>query len=250
MYINKNRAYIKNKYKTHLIKHNIYKLQDNINSNNILIPAIKRRKYNDPISTDTFDIIPYDNYLSNRPLKHNIKQERKQCKICKIFIFKNHYQSHIQSHCNELKCNICNNICNSRLALKQHYIYHKQGYKYFCFKCNKKWKQESSSIKHSTFGCTFNCNKCKKSFKDKEQYKLHYKTHSKSYKCSYDNCTNAYHSKSQLSNHIIKIHTQQFPFQCELCKIGFIYKNKLKQHIKECIFTNVDSNILDNILKP
>ncbi len=80
----------------------------------------------------------------------------------------------------------------------------------------------------------FQCDKCSKLFKKKQQLKSHvaYRhTDTKAFKCEI--CEKRFTDKQALQNHHKARHSDNRPFICEICSKGFVFPWRLKSH-KQC----------------
>lgn len=94
----------------------------------------------------------------------------------------------------------------------------------------------------------FSCCHCGKSFKTKSHLQRHILTHTgeKPYHCNRCDCR--FNQSSSLRNHVIAIHTKEYPHTCLICNKGFLMPALLQKHLQitEC---GNNSQIEDPIFK-
>lgn len=153
------------------------------------------------------------------------------------------------------KCSKCPRSFIEKSKLDQHELLPHDGSKpkggplekrHECDKCDKKfvslWKLKRHALFH-TGERPYQCEQCGKGFVEKNKLMLHTKfyhinkdspdagprrlTRAKRYEC--DDCNKKFATQWKLKRHG-QTHSLERPFRCEICKRGFLTKNKLDLH--------------------
>lgn len=127
-----------------------------------------------------------------------------RCEHCKKeFNFKSNYQTHLLSHSNirPYACERCEKSFCSKWNLIMHTRVHLDIRKYACPVCYKRFRVLSHMTSHQ------------------------YSHYEKKFEC--DICNQKYISPRTLKQHINTVHSNNYPFTCEVCDKKF----KRKHHI-------------------
>lgn len=160
------------------------------------------------------------------------------------------------------ECKYCKKRFTQSSVLKNHIRIHTGETPYKCQTCGKGFKTLSIMRRHTSKHSTerpFKCSTCPKAFKSKDDLQSHKKTHkSGPHSCQYCDitfetrrplsthiqrrhkdqkhftcsiCSQAYHSESQLKQHI-NIHTREHKFNCSICGAAYIWRSGLSAHMR------------------
>ncbi|XP_065071355.1 zinc finger protein 665-like [Rhopilema esculentum] len=181
-----------------------------------------------------------------------------ECLVCgKSFMSSWKLNRHIRVHSGEkpYKCSKCSKSFNEKSKLDQHEMLphdgtrvrpNSQEKRHECDKCDKKfvslWKLKRHELFHSGER-PWQCDRCGKGFVENNKLMLHIKFYhtdkessdavarraarSKKYECT--DCNKKFATHWKLKRHS-QTHSLERPFRCEVCKRGFLTKNKLDLH--------------------
>lgn len=117
----------------------------------------------------------------------------------------------------------------------RHQLTHGTG-TFECNKCSKVFKRKDNLRWHLTIhfgGTVYKCKKCPATFNLKFNLSYHMKTkHSNASSSSCSKCDKTFCDVRQLKNHDNRIHTGIMPFKCTVCNIRFHAPNELYRHRK------------------
>jgi hypothetical protein len=130
----------------------------------------------------------------------------------------------------DFKCEICSKKLTNKSSFKQHQKSHKA--KVECKICHKKYSILSIAFLLKTHelkkqGKRLNCEKCSKTFLNKENLKEHFETHEKRFKC--DKCARSFDKKYLLEIHLV---THLSDNNCHLCPKTYDRRDTLLPHLK------------------
>jgi len=150
-------------------------------------------------------------------------------------------------------CSLCPNKSRTQKTLNQHmskcheeqcewfpHIEEKGG-KWFCKICNTSYSKKNKGIIHwrrihKLGKVEFECTVCNKMFSSKHNMVEHNKLHTKSKDAICDLCGDAFKSKRELKNHVLRLHgsekekEEMKKFVCTTCGKGFYHECSLKDH--------------------
>ena len=103
----------------------------------------------------------------------------------------------------------------------------------FCEKCGKQFSRADSLARHKqlhTGRFTYFCEKCKKGYNSSTAFKAHLDKHEGvTYRCLY--CGKMF-SQKQARDYHSSVHTGDYRFKCNKCKIGFNDKKLFEKHME------------------
>ena len=202
-------------------------------------------------------------------MKFHRKQRDYECYICKQkFIEKAKMELHVERHTNPKPkiCEKCGKGFTTTAGLTEHmeHVHIKNRDKFQCSKCAKMYTRKSGleyhmkTVHESDSNVYFSCDICDKSFKHKNNLRLHQHTHkTKEFKCNKCNasfkqnchllfhqrrhekaysmfcktCNKGFYSRGKLVDHE-NIHTGRKPYQCSICDYMCACKPNLYKHMK------------------
>lgn len=175
----------------------------------------------------------YDNNLRRHMLRHSNKSEF-SCFVCgEGFRIKETLDTHkCKGAPQEYTCVFCDKVFNDRLAFVRHrQTEHRdgpQGTKYKCDFCQKEFKAYVQLMNHRvkhTGEKNFPCKVCGHFYANQTSFRHH--------KCvppqKCEVCQEVFKTAAQLKRHMY-LHTEERPFNCDICKRSFLYKNNFKKH--------------------
>ena len=131
-------------------------------------------------------------------------------------------------------CGICGRTFALASSLTRH-MYDHDVKRYNCDSCNFSSHFESELESHKilhrkTPSHQYMQANCGKWFMRKWDLTLHLQTHKgKQHKCEYEGCKVTTTTKKQLKEHQRR-HTDDFPYECNICHKNFRYRSGLKRH--------------------
>ncbi|CAK1594888.1 unnamed protein product [Parnassius mnemosyne] len=136
-------------------------------------------------------------------------------------------------------CKKCDMKFNSREALKEHKIIHKNANDaMICDTCGQNFKTSRSLKAHLKCHIEKKCPYCFKTLKSHSHYNVHIKSHKLGVKRKrinlYYNCNDCTYrtlNKKTLEAHINKVHLCIRPYVCQTCFKGFYKKSNLTEHL-------------------
>lgn len=194
------------------------------------------------------------------------------CMMCKEKFssfepLKDHMKNNSKCKQVQLKCEVCGKMCETKKALYQHSMVHKDKPTFVCEQCGKtftnrfnlenhksskhgEYVEEHGNIykckvcdnqftsrkdlydhisNHAKTPVTLLCDTCGKSFTSVENLRSHMRIHQniRPFACTY--CPKRFRSRLQLTQHL-HVHTGIKPFTCTLCNKAFAKKDSLVAH--------------------
>ncbi|XP_044185326.1 zinc finger protein OZF-like [Thunnus albacares] len=193
----------------------------------------KEGKHEDSGSTRNTETKPHHNSNSHTDNEHNstmLKMNNNTCKSekplkcdkCgKTFKYMPNLHKHLKVHTGEKPktCDICGRDFRYNSGLLAHMRTHTGEKHYFCITCGKRFSQRSKLKRHTrihTGERPYPCNICGKSFSDLSSINRHMSTHTgeRPYLCN--TCGKRFCQKATLTKHIIRCHTGEKLYACEM----------------------------------
>lgn len=174
-------------------------------------------------------------------MQHSIQQPKFQCELCrKVFRKKPFLKAHEKSHQN-LQCPVCLKICSARF-LEKHMKIHEgeRERKFQCNLCKQKFLTKNILNQHRKIHeKSFKCDFCGYVSGRKHILKQHLNNHKAGGKFKCLSCKKLFDSKSQLTNHSLKLIKNPEicmrvtkKFICKTCEKHFQNFCDLKRHEK------------------
>ncbi|XP_073964984.1 uncharacterized protein [Choristoneura fumiferana] len=159
---------------------------------------------------------------------------------------------HVKRHRKYLKlsCYVCHLKFSSPYKVSEHKNIHKSS-EHVCSGCNTEFTSIESLNEHIKLyyknragnsiavldsSDSLSCALCKKTFKNKGTLNghllVHVKRNPKKRVHICDRCGKGYYNKADLVSHVISLHNDARPYQCEICKSDFKTIIRLKAHVK------------------
>lgn len=169
------------------------------------------------------------------------------CSVCSsIFDTEKQVIKHMRLHTGDslIECEFCLKIFNQKHHLVNHLRQHTGETPFECFLCGKKFRRKAylqiHQISH-TGEKLFKCEICSVSLSSKWSLRCHMKTHKEyvesrdmeealQYRC--EECGMAFKRNDALTNHKMKVHTNERPFKCLVCGFGFRKGSHLVNHTR------------------
>ncbi|CAH1792016.1 unnamed protein product [Owenia fusiformis] len=205
--------------------------------------------------------------------KSSSKKEKKEeeanvnplvCELCDK-TFETHKESaeHQRDVHNTIACDICAKVFNNEPDLRRHGVLHTEEMLvvdtysemciYQCSRCHSPFPSARELIAHAKTIHEANllqCRVCNKITKCVKEYCQHYLTHQQNqgydwrqvrrdakllgkHKCPYESCEYVSSRSGTLNRHIKQTHLKLPYFKCETCAQEFVYKFKLRKHMKD-----------------
>ncbi|XP_071149907.1 zinc finger protein ZFP2-like [Mytilus edulis] len=167
------------------------------------------------------------------------------CSVCSaIFDTEKQVMKHMRLHTGDSvnECEFCLKVFNQKHHLVNHLRQHTGEAPFECLLCGKKFRRKAylqiHQISH-TGEKLFKCDICSVSLSSKWSLRCHMKTHKEyvnsrdmvdtlQYPC--EECGMAFKRNDALSNHKMKVHTNERPFKCLVCGVGFRKGSHLMNH--------------------
>ncbi|XP_063412517.1 zinc finger protein 723-like [Mytilus trossulus] len=167
------------------------------------------------------------------------------CSVCSsVFDTEKQVMKHMRLHTGDSvnECEFCLKTFNQKHHLVNHLRQHTGEKPFECLLCGKKFRRKAylqiHQISH-TGEKLFKCDICSVSLSSKWSLRCHMKTH-KEYANSRDmvdtlqypceDCGMAFKRNDALANHKMKVHTNERPFKCLVCGVGFRKGSHLMNH--------------------
>ncbi|XP_072764485.1 uncharacterized protein [Anoplolepis gracilipes] len=162
----------------------------------------------------------YNLFLHKRAMHNMYKkvQLKYVCNKCnKFFTNSWHWENHNENECSKMAnkyCKYCNITFATNLKLTRHLRKHK-------------WE-----MMNDPFVTIYKCVTCPKIFVDKELYEQHRNIHDPEcwdkFKCTI--CNRPFRDKFRLRDHILTVHENNKPHQCDICGRRFLYLHNMTMH--------------------
>ena len=156
-----------------------------------------------------------------------------KCPICGIHKGTTHrLNNHYKRRHKPLQCEHCEMVFNTPSGLSHHRYTHAEKCKR-CTDCGKSFHFESELAQHCIThrkvpGFKCNYGNCERRFMNNLDLLKHIRTHKASpMRC--EHCEYSTKDKRLLSNHL-KMHSDDLPFKCDICKSRFCHRNQLRRH--------------------
>lgn len=131
-------------------------------------------------------------------------------------------------------CDLCGKKFTFDRDLKQHKIKHRNRKAFVCGICQKAYSNEDKlnehKITHNLITPQFECDHCGKEFLKEAYFNQHLKTHSQIYPCP--QCQKVLKSKYSFEQHMRKHMPASPRFECGICHLTYVNKERLKSHQK------------------
>lgn len=160
------------------------------------------------------------------------------CLICNYSTDSAHlFQAHLIYHSGltSYTCEDCDAVFTSKGSLTKHVKnVHYKDLKHRCKVCRREFSRRDDLRRHVTAVHdkikSYLCLHCGKAFARSDHLKTHERTHTldKPFPCRY--CDKRFTQSSILSEHVITIHTREFPHVCEICHKGYLRPGHLRSH--------------------
>ncbi|XP_054275639.1 gastrula zinc finger protein XlCGF46.1-like [Macrosteles quadrilineatus] len=140
----------------------------------------------------------------------------------------------------EFQCSYCFKVLSSQKYLNYHLQQHTKEFYYYCERCGKGFPLKSNLQRHLNWHnsnereADILCDICGDMFVSNDLFKSHLlKTHSQEYIYNCKICKKGFTRKLSLEIHIHK-HTGARMFICEYCGHTFLTESNLRNHVKLC----------------
>ncbi|CAL4112944.1 unnamed protein product, partial [Meganyctiphanes norvegica] len=148
-------------------------------------------------------------------------------------LLKKHLPSHLPNEERPLACDQCDLRFNTLSALNYHKQMHATTLKVICDVCGKGFRDPYYLKRHKmmhTDERPFKCEICNKGFRTSGHLDLHTKYHKKIVNACCPICGFGAPTKSVLNTHIKLVHTNETPFECDICGNKYKTKGNLSKH--------------------
>lgn len=265
--------------------------------------TLRKRGSTEPYPVKLFKVVrssslPNEETIKNGTcIKEKVEGKIYRCGSCNFTTKqKETIQVHIKEHSeSSVFCKFCDIEAENMEALAEHQQIHQPPLRYHCLFCGNKYKNRGQLNVHlpkHLDAKPFVCEICKVGFKWKHSLRMHMKTHNatkdllcdvcgfrtsyrsqlkahkrihtgETFKCEYPNCKFQCIKRQSLKYHRLT-HTNEKPFQCEICGQSFSLVKNLKRHAllhtdkrpykctvnSDCSFaTTRDDKLKDHMLK-
>lgn len=139
-----------------------------------------------------------------------------------------------------LTCEVCGKICDTKKALYQHNLTHREKHTFVCDECGKTYSNRFNLENHKSSvhgehideqpGSVYKCKVCDRQFTNRRDMYAHINEHGRQptvHLC--DTCGKCFGSADTLRSHI-RVHMDIRPFACEVCEKRFRSRLQLMQH--------------------
>nr|CAD7392803.1 unnamed protein product [Timema cristinae] len=132
-----------------------------------------------------------------------------------------------------LACEFCDKVCLNRKRLNHHVRIVHSNFRYTCDICSKEYKNKGTldmhKKTHSGGSENYVCDMCNFTTPWKTSMTIHRRRHlgKTSFQC--DLCDKAYYKKCELEQHKY-VHNTSKPYQCDVCGASYMQKHTLWQH--------------------
>jgi len=145
---------------------------------------------------------------------------------------------HQGTHTKPFECKDCDKRFGTKEHLKNHRLVHHENPNAFqCKVCNKNLANKNSLKRHletheENPAKSFKCLKCQKTFRFKQNWKLHWQNkHSEFKPFACDLCPKKFAIIRQICDHV-ENHKTEKKFKCEVCSRSFAHKNNFNVHME------------------
>ncbi|MDP0561879.1 MAG: C2H2-type zinc finger protein [Candidatus Endonucleobacter sp. (ex Gigantidas childressi)] len=158
------------------------------------------------------------------------------CKVCgNNFSSKGNLSKHMKIHSDArpFRCTDCDKSFKSNSNLIDHKRTHTGEQSCICQYCDKAFSRKSNLTVHirtHTGERPFSCQYCPSAFNSKSHLTVHIRTHTGERPFPCQDCPSAFNSKSHLTEHI-RVHTGERPFVCRQCNRTYTHSRSLKSHV-------------------
>lgn len=168
---------------------------------------------------------------------------KQRCEVCGKMVAT--LSAHLLSHSDHRphQCKQCGKFYKSIHALRNHTMTHSTENHFACTQCDRRFPRKDYLRSHLLNVHSdlrrFKCEKCDGHFKQKEHLKTHAMTCgiepsivARPHACNI--CAKRFVHLYVLNKHMKSVHSDERPFRCDICEMGFKMQHQLKGHKVIC----------------